>query len=717
MNFGGHSPKETIIPGKDSDLLETSNATEPGTFTTETATTPVTATAEALSLDVSQASTVPIMATGLSSTGTKKLAPEDLQFPLNPSESVEERNERLEREKREKALFLENIQANQNNTTLFQDISTIYPDDQSKMASKKRKNDDDIMSNLASSNDKNNLFGNIGSSVSKGAIPKISNLANANIANPILSRIEEVEEEDDARRFSSYVATPRRALDLRNMANRRLRTTFYPNEDEPIEQSNVLTNFNDVPERSILNQNYLNERKVSFANPRNVTFSSQPRDQELIQNEGYFPNSYQHGNLNTGNFDNSNMSNVHPSFRQLNSNMPQNYMDYSMRGNTQPRKSFLKRLYDIPKFNGESFQSLTDFVDTCETLFCSVENDLEEREFFEQMMLRLRGEAKNVVTQLENLNWRTIKGALRSNFAYLSNKDILTSQLENLRQEKDESLTKYAERARKLLLDKNSVYSHLTEEQKAEHNRMARKSFAKGVSNIRLRDRLITRGANTLEDAISYAIETENDVMNNISRNELYCGFCRINGHREQDCRSKNARNNDLNKIISALRFMGSPVRRNFNRFDRFNGFNNQNFRRFDNNFGNNRRNFGNFQRNNWNNNGNWSNNNRNWNFNRNNNGNNGNWNRNWNSGNNGNWNGNWNRNGNNGNFNRFDTSNVNNNRNRNNDQSGQSDQNRFRQGQNQRQDFPNRANQFSNNVVTKSDAQAINIVESKKEN
>lgn len=338
-----------------------------------------------------------------------------------------------------------------------------------------------------------------------------------------------------------------------------------------------------------------------------------------------------------------------------------------MREAQQPRKSFLKRLNDIPKFNGESFQSLTDFIDTCETLFCSVENDLEEREFFEQMMLRLRGEARNVVTQLDNSNWRSIKQALRSHFAYLSNKDILTSQLENLRQEKDESLTKYSERARKLLLEKNAVYNHLTEEQKAEHNRLARKSFAKGVMNVRLRDRLLTRGANTLEDAISYAIETENDVMNNLSRNELYCGFCRTNGHREQDCRNRNVRNNDLSKLLAALSSIGGQNRSNFNRFDRFNGFNNQSFRRFDNNFNNNRRNFGNFQRNNWNNNGN-----RNWNFNRNGNGN-SNWNRNWN-----NTNGN---NENNGNPNRFDTSNVN--RNRNNEQT---DQNRYRPSQNQQQ-------------------------------
>ncbi|XP_055309216.1 putative uncharacterized protein DDB_G0286901 [Sitodiplosis mosellana] len=579
-----------------------------------------------------------------------------------------------------------------------------------------------------------NLNAKIRSSVT-GAIPKnsrVTKLNDGNISRSNLNKIEEEEEDDNGQQFSSYVATPRRILSSTKAANRKLRTNFYPQEDEPVEQSNILEGNlniggNELPQRGILAQNYSNERKVSFVNPRNVTFAVNQREQEqfsnnLSQSSNYFaPVPYGNSNNPIRSFNvqenwqnSSNTNNFNPiqncqdsGFVPNNSNIPQ-YMG----NNSQPRKSFLKRLYDIPKFNGESFQSLTDFIDTCETLYSSIESDVEEREFFEQMMLRLRGEARNVITQLENLSWRVIKDALRSHFAYLSNKDILTSQLENLCQEKDESLTKYAERARKLLLEKNSVYNHLTEEQKSEHNRLARKSFAKGIKSNRLRDRLLTRGSNTLEDAISYAIETENDVLNNISRNELFCGFCRINGHREQDCRNKNARNNDLNKIISALRFMNGPIRSNFNRFDRFNGFNNQNFRRFDNNFGNNRRNFGNFQRNNWNNNGNWSNNNRNWNFNRNDNNNwNRNWNRNWNDGNNSsNNNGNWNQNRNNGNFNRFDTSNVN--RNRNNDQS---DQGRFRQGQNQQQS--GRTNQFSNNAVAKTEAQAINVIDSKKEN
>ncbi|XP_055305774.1 protein kinase 4-like [Sitodiplosis mosellana] len=175
--------------------------------------------------------------------------------------------------------------------------------------------------------------------------------------------------------------------------------------------------------------------------------------------------------------------------------------------------------------------------------------------------------------------------------------EVLTSQLENMRQEKDESLAKYAERARKMLQEKNSVYKVLTEDQKLEHNRMARKAFAKGIQNGKLKTRLITRGASSLEDAIAYAIEAENDELYEIPKQELYCKHCRSNGHRENECRIKNANNNGLNTLVSALQSFSAnriPMRNNRGDSNRFNqGWNNNNN---DNNNNNNR-----FNNQNWN--------------------------------------------------------------------------------------------------------------------
>ena len=97
------------------------------------------------------------------------------------------------------------------------------------------------------------------------------------------------------------------------------------------------------------------------------------------------------GHLQNTNISQPNMYNPNWSYDQYN----------SMRDNFQPRKYFLKRLDDIPKLNG-------DFIDTCETLYCSIENDSEERELFDQMMLdHHAGEARNIVTKFEHLSWRS----------------------------------------------------------------------------------------------------------------------------------------------------------------------------------------------------------------------------------------------------------------------------------------------------------------------
>lgn len=107
---------------------------------------------------------------------------------------------------------------------------------------------------------------------------------------------------------------------------------------------------------------------------------------------------------------------------------------------------------------------------------------------------------------------------LLSKFAFLSNKNVLTSQIENLHQEQNESLTQYTERARRLLRKRNSIYSHLTEEQRTENNRLVRRAFSKSILNGKLRDKIMTRGASSLEDTIAFVIEAENDALTEIPR-------------------------------------------------------------------------------------------------------------------------------------------------------------------------------------------------------
>lgn len=153
--------------------------------------------------------------------------------------------------------------------------------------------------------------------------------------------------------------------------------------------------------------------------------------------------------------------------------------------------------------------------------------------------------------------------------------------------------------------------------------------------------------------------------MNLIPNNELYCRTCDQTGHLQRNCRRRNTENTEINKLISALRSIGTPNRPNFQprnnfpipqwirndwaRRGHFEPNRNPNNFRNQNSFNNN------LNRPNNNQNGNWNRNfdqNRNWNTNT--------QNRDWNSNNNyqnRNWNnnqnqyqprnGNWNRNNN----------------------------------------------------------------------
>lgn len=385
-------------------------------------------------------------------------------------------------------------------------------------------------------------------------------------------------------------------------------------------QENRLNNF-DIP-----TINYGNEAPIARGN--RVTFDL-PHEAQVIQNHYTEPLGQQQNTNNVRNAQQFLQNNI-------NNNAPQNQnsQQYDQGHNhANPRNSFLKRLKLIPKFSGESHKELKEFIDTAETLYYSCMNDAEEQEFYEQMTLQLHGEARTVVKNMQNLDWETIKDKFMKYFSFLSNKEIIQSKLENLHQEKDESLSAYTDRVWKLLRERNSLYSNLTEEQRKEHDRIARRAFSKGIRDIPLRKKMLNRGASSFEDAVSFAIEAENDSLFEVPSREQYCRTCQISGHRESECRRKSENNSDIGKLVSALRMLGNRQSNNrppFQQAQRNNGWNrnwqqnsNQGWRNStpirnwnNSNWNNNSRNTSNgYNNNNPNNNRNWQNQtqNRNW--------------------------------------------------------------------------------------------------------
>ncbi|XP_031639926.1 putative uncharacterized protein DDB_G0289263 [Contarinia nasturtii] len=338
------------------------------------------------------------------------------------------------------------------------------------------------------------------------------------------------------------------------------RNTFEQGYTDPdtYTQSYFQNKFNPLPKESSTNQYEQNRFSDTYSQP---VFNDVPHEYD----DNIFNN--QQGPFNSINYSQRSPYNMAQTFSNpMNNNFNQNFANNRGAQNqsfSSPifsatiRDSYIRRLRSIPIFNGSSYKDLREFLDVTDTLRNACLNEQELNEFYEQAILQLRGEAKRVISGSEYSDWNVIKRKLISHFSYLANKDIITSQLENLKQEKDESLTKFAERARKLLQEKDSMYTHLTSDQKFEHNRMARKSFIKGIQNDKLRERLAIRGASSLEDAISFSIEMETDAMTQIPKYELFYRLCSVNGHRENQCRRRN-NNADFNGVISALQALNS---------------------------------------------------------------------------------------------------------------------------------------------------------------
>lgn len=114
------------------------------------------------------------------------------------------------------------------------------------------------------------------------------------------------------------------------------------------------------------------------------------------------------------------------------------------------RATLMRHLREIPIFGGETFVELKDFMDIAHTIYVTITNKTEGMEFYHQLTLQIRGEARTAIENLRETKWQTIRTKLREYFSYLINKDIINSKLESPRQEKNESLNCFADRARKL---------------------------------------------------------------------------------------------------------------------------------------------------------------------------------------------------------------------------------------------------------------------------
>lgn len=213
----------------------------------------------------------------------------------------------------------------------------------------------------------------------------------------------------DREPFNPYAATFNQSFQQTTNNRDYVSSNKMQNDEYELKPSRIKTNPYYTPKKS------MNTKSA----PRNVQFD-QNQCRESNVDVDYSPENeppqYQHYRQ--------------PQTPDLPLNMaPPNY------GNQQyeekARDTFVRRLRAIPKFNGEAYNDLRDFVDIMTTLYTTCSNQTEEDELYQHMLLQLRGEAKSIVLNLNNANWHTIRETLLSHFSYLSNQSVLTSQLEN----------------------------------------------------------------------------------------------------------------------------------------------------------------------------------------------------------------------------------------------------------------------------------------------
>lgn len=396
---------------------------------------------------------------------------------------------------------------------------------------------------------------------------------------------------------------------IRKNTNARFPDTIEE-ENIPANSRGEFHNYIPTPERS--NHKESSHRDHFYNNGQHFEQMSRPRV-SFVEQPSLIPNDFDkqrhfHGNVTSHNDQNIHISrpinypyNITPIFgdnSRQNDGRFDNRVPYresfarehSYRDASGVRETYLKRLKHIPKFNGDSFTELKEFINKADTLYNYCSNDIEEDEFYQQMIFQLAEEPKDIIVNMGNPEWTEIKEKLLKHYSYLANKDLLASQIENLHQEKGESIIKYSERARKLLKERNSTYSHMSEDLRRDHNKTALRAFTRGLRDAKLKEKLSIRGSDSLESSIAYALEAESESLREIPNYELYCRFCRVNGHRERECRRKNGDDNDLKNLASALRSLNMSNPNNF-RNDFRNNSRNQNFggrfrsSRFNNNF------------------------------------------------------------------------------------------------------------------------------------
>lgn len=209
--------------------------------------------------------------------------------------------------------------------------------------------------------------------------------------------------------------------------------------------------------------------------------------------------------------------------------------------NTMTTLTYTDIINAIPIFEGHQ-KDLDYFISTCST-YNEIITAEQKPMFLSIVKTKLKGIALTKMEPFSEMtSWQLVQTRLEEKFKRPLNFEIAQDEISNVRQARTDSIEVYGNNIRFALHKLNKASESLTTDENAlkllrtANEKLAARRFEQGLYNINLKLCVGAKDCNSLDTAISYAMQKEN-LYKNESR--IRCNFCNIIGHTENECRKK----------------------------------------------------------------------------------------------------------------------------------------------------------------------------------
>ncbi|KAF0702653.1 Uncharacterized protein FWK35_00035167, partial [Aphis craccivora] len=215
----------------------------------------------------------------------------------------------------------------------------------------------------------------------------------------------------------------------------------------------------------------------------------------------------------------------------------------------------------IPTFTGSSETDLESDILECNYVMENVSETLKPM-IFKRMLTSLKGEAFQAVRYRTIPDWPALEAHLQKVFGSTHSIGFLQTNLYNIKQKYDEDIKSFASRTEKCYHDLVSALTVGLNKNDAAaiantHKSGARNAFINGAQPA-IRSLLRAQNVSTLEEAITLAIEEEEDIRNLNSKMGHYANECRSNASTSGSTGFRNPINNrDEKPVVVKKEYQG----------------------------------------------------------------------------------------------------------------------------------------------------------------